>query len=478
MELNTSINSNELNNSGYKINKKLTSFLVLGSAILIQFFLIYGSLTENRFGTHLVFNGDLISSPLWFMLSILVISISFIVLYLVYLGMSQWGVITYKESADKSFKIGSLFLIGFAIWFLALSSFSFAAWNYQFFESQINDGLKYNGISISLQSLIIGIFAIIVLGLILISTKFVAYFNKNFSNKSYKILRNFSFMLIAISFFQFNLSLIAFGTFGGDSGTLITGLLGIENPEGIYNKISGLQGRTVWLIIGEQVTELAKTIFGESTIAGLSHVHGVGTVSGDEALRLIMIELWDDGISTFTSNGVEVVKELSDPLRITVAELAVGTKEGLYGVNNSLSAVMLYWSMYIALIGLVIYLMVSIIKTNEDSSNWKSLIVNVSIFTIILLLILFGFMSWISPYLPGDYEYSTILPGLIAAPGEHGGISSAFVYFMPGYYGTLSWKIMMIVLVLIPVVTIGSGIFSKIFFGNKENIETSEIEDK
>ncbi len=478
MNSDTKINSNELDNeSGYKINKKITLLLVLASTFFIQFFLIFGSLTENRFGTHLVFNGDLISSPLWFILSVFTISVLFLILYLFYIELNRRKIVSYTETSDKAFRIGSLFLIGFSIWFLALSSFSFAAKNSQFFESQLTDGLVYNGISISMQSLIIGIFAIIVLGLILFGTKIVAFFKKEFSNKSYKLLKVTSVAFIVISFFQFNLSLIAFGTFGGDSGVLVTNLAGIEDPDTIYGVISNAPGAAVWLIVGDQITHLFGTIFGQDVINGLEYVRTglMGNAEGEEALRLIMIDLWNDGQSSFLSNGVEVTKTLSEPLKIWVADLAAGTKDGIYGVNNSMNAILLNWSMYLIVIGLVLYYIVSTIFWKEENYNKSSSVMNVSLYTLVLLVILFGLLSWVSPYITGTFEYSTILPGLIAAPGHAGGIASAFVYFLPGYYGTIAWEVVFIILILIPVITITSEIVIKIFFNSDESQEDEDI---
>ncbi len=479
MNLDTKINSNELNNeSGYKINKKITLLLVLASTFFIQFFLIFGSLTENRFGTHLVFNGDLISSPLWFILSVFIISVLFLILYLFYIELNRRKIVSYTETSDKTFRIGSLFLIGFSIWFLALSSFGFAAKNSQFFESQLTDGLVYNGISISMQSLIIGIFAIIVLGLILFGTKIVAFFKKEFSNKSYKLLKVTSVALIVISFFQFNLSLIAFGTFGGDSGVLVTNLVGIEDPDAIYEIITSNASWTgIWILFGDQVVHLFRTIFGQDTIDGLEHVRTglMGNAEGEEALKLIMKDLWNDGQSSFLSNGVEVTKTLSEPLKIWVADLVVGTKDGIYGVNNSMSAILLNWSMYLIIIGLILYYIVSTVFWKEENYNKSSSVMNVSLYTLVLLVILFGLLSWVSPYITGTFEYSTILPGLIAAPGHAGGIASAFVYFLPGYYGTTAWEVMFMILMLIPVITITFEIVVKIFFNSDESQEDEDV---
>ncbi len=474
----------------YTINKKWTFFIIALSAFLMMFFLILGSLSNNRFGTHLVFNGDLLNSPLWFILSIIVISLITIIGFLKVYDLSRKNRMHYSEDTDKIFKISSFLLIGTSIWFIALSAFSFAAFNWQFFDSQIHDGLKYGNLPIALQGMVIGISVIVVLGIILLLT-YIGIFSKfNMSDRLYYTMRNSIFAFIALSWFGFVLSTVAFGAMGGDANVLLSGLThGNINLEEIGKKLEtvlptfdSLSDQLAYLgsLGGEQIYQFVTggTTPGPSEVGWKQFIQlwDYGTGLGWSAINQIK-----PGLAALISNNSGIGGLLISLSNITqgivdygggISEILISfAKPGIiFGVNNSLNAYLLFTSMFLILIGIVIYSILSYLKYEK---NIDSMTYNISIYSIIGITFLFAFMSWITPYIPGVFENGTIfdsslLPGLIAGPGEPGGISSAFVYFLPGYFGTVGWWTMFWILLAIPVITISYELTTKFLLKDNE----------
>ncbi len=434
------MNNNNLkktkNNDNYKINKLLTLFLSLFAVFTILFILVLGSITDNRFGLHIIFNGDLVSSPLWFNISIYVFVAIFFIFVTTIFILSIFGVIKYNSSFDKKMRLFSMDLIGFSIWFVCLSSYVFASFNWQFFDSQINDGLVFNdGLHISIHGMIIGIFTIITLGLTFIFYLGWLFSNKNISDKSYYNFRNGSIILIAFSWFSFNLSTISFGTMGGDVNVLLAGLTGME--------VSELKGE--WILLSEASNFWNFMYNNELTI----NFNGTEFFAWEWGSNGVTGGIIEGGFSTAWNTGLGLPFVPRDA--VLLLGNSVKDSKLIYGVNNSVQAFLLFDLTLLTIIFIFVYLIYS---NDKYDLNKNSFSFNFSIALIIMTLVFYTFLALISPYIPGDYEFGTILPGPVAAYGESGGIHSAYVYFLPNYLEITSWRIVFLLYFLVPVIMV------------------------
>lgn len=152
-------------------------------------------------------------------------------------------------------------MVGISIWFVSLSAFAFSSFNWQFFDSLLHDNLVYNGVAISMQSLIIGVLVIIILGLVIVFTYVAIFKNMKISNKLYFVLRNSAFLLMALSWFAFLLSAVAFGSLGGDVDVLVRGLFGFSLNDDLQPYlieemgmlVSNTNGSDVWNVVKDPI---------------------------------------------------------------------------------------------------------------------------------------------------------------------------------------------------------------------------------
>ncbi len=423
------------NNKNYKTNKLLTLFLSLFSVFAILFVLVLGSITDNRFGLHIIFNGDLISSPLWFNISIYAFCLIFFIFISIIFILIFSKKIKFNDSFDKKIKLLSIDLIGISIWFVALSAYVFASFNWQFFDSQIKDGLVFNdGLHISIHGMVIGILAIIFLSSIFLFYIAWLFSNKNISDKSYYNFRNGTVIWIAFSWFAFNLSTISFGAMGGDFNVLLAGLTGME-----VNEIKG-----EWIYLSDPIN-----------FWNFMYSNGI-TLNIEDLGELFAWEWGNGGLgSGVVESGFELAFNTGVGLpfvpKDAILLLGNSTKDSqlIYGVNNSVQAFFLFDTMLLSIVFLIAYLVYS---NEKYDLNKNSLSYNFSISLIIMTAIFYIFLALISPYIPGDFKYGTLLPGPVGAYGEGGGIHSAYVYFLPSYLNFPAWRIVFALYLVIPFI--------------------------
>ncbi len=438
MTTQTQTDSN-MNNTNY-----LGSTMLILGGVVVFFLLVLGSLTDNRFGTHMVLNSDLSSGPAWYLILISLISMAVVAAGVTLIILDKVNVFKINDSRDRALTTGSLFLMGSAAFVLALSSISFAAFNWQFFESQIQNGTADAAIAMMSLS-IIGIVAslgYIVFGLIV---------PVNQNEKLYLTLRNTSVAFVALGWFVFNVCINSFGSMGGDAAVLVDGLLGkddvLANIGSILqnNEISGLdiyhfvtgeegepdKGNLVWNnIIAAWDGKTPSPVWG-----ALNLIHeGLGDFIKDEG-----------GIGAILSNS---------QLTTDLVELGSGKEGPIMGVNNSMNSMMIFSLLITAtFIGLPVYAGLTYSGTSKDKPSImyiSSIIIIIAMSVIYLFLLLTPYMVSYDPatqhvgilglLFTGNYDPS-IAPGLIALPGEPGGIHSAIVYFSDEYNGTIVWWI-------------------------------------
>lgn len=464
-------NNNESTTQSKKFNNNtsLTLMLMLIAGFLIFWFLVAGSLTENRFGTHILFNGDMISSPLWYTLSITYISILFMIGAMVLLSLELRGKFKLNISQEKLIRIVSYLIIGISGFMVGISAISFATFQTQFFKSQLFHAHKFGKLSVSDQGLSIGSISIILIVGAMATMTFFLFSKKEFNDKLYFTLRNVSIASVAAGWFIFNMNINAFGAMGGDLNTLSKGLLGFDFGSADFAEWSQMDAKTFWTDVlgqsgGPLVWGIAKKWFEPIWIGGL--------VPGFDKFGIH----WDP--FTVPDGGLQKFFEVQGPLLNQLDKPSF-----IFGTNNSIQAMLLFTGTMSLIVALPTYGVASYYMVEDNS---KSITYDFSIFVIVAVTALYGILAWINPYILLNHDeyattlldawshgtYNTLAPGLIAGAGMHGGIHSALVYYFPLYKGTILWWISFSLMFVIPVVAISNAIYIN---GSKEGLISKKI---
>ncbi len=499
----------------FNSSKSLTSLLLAIAGFLLFWFLLSGSMTDNRFGFHIVWSSDLRSTPLWYGLTILWMSIFLMVGAAIMFSMLYRDKLHLTEGQEKIIRIGSLYIIGFSVFFVALSAISFAAFNTQFFNSVIWGNFKFtsmmgNGnegvarINVADQSIAIGSLSIIA-GIIIVAVGlFFFILKKEMNMKLYFTLRNGALTLTAISWFVIVLNIMAFGALGGDAGVLINGITGKninwsdidsykEPVKNLLNKFS------VW---GKKADSKDAFIYLFNNISGyigMGNTPGWLAWSGASGINWNFQtwwgELWTIGTTSFfpgTLNLPEIhlgmpLKDLvesignnKDNVNVALSLLSNLSKPGIMlGVNNSANSYLIFSLLLGCSIGIIPYSLSSYYLYEDNS---LSMTYDSSIYTIIGTTMLYGLFAWILAYIPVgtwdesnadiywhalfDKEYPSLNPGLIAGGGVSGGISQAIIYYFPYYSGTIMWDIGLALVIILPIISITTAVLL-----HRENIK-------
>ncbi len=421
---------------------------IIAGALFI-YLLAMGSWTDNRFGTHLVLSSDLSSAGEqgWFLYFVLVVGLLTIVAGIVALVLDILGIIDLDEQKDNSLKIGATLLIGSAAFILALSSISFAAFNWQFFDSEIANGTSSQAWAWIILTIVA---TIVTIGFTITGLTGVV----NLDRKLFVTLRNSSIAFVALGWFVFNLCINSFGAMGGDAEVLINGLtdgnvslaaLGekLEAAEIDLAPIAAMDARTFY----EEVLQ--------THISALSKVPWI-------AASVIVEPLWNNTLQPLFQHFAD------NPGALAVI-LKGFEKEGMImGVNNSANSMLIFISLLgLGVVGIPVYGVLT--HGNEEK---RSVLMWGSIYTIAAITGLYLFLT-LTPYMAPVEEYSLIeqlfkgeyggfCPGLIAQAGQAGGIHTAIVYFSGQYNGTAMWWIAEVLTFLIPV-----GAFTGAYFTSK-----------
>ncbi len=443
--------------------------LIAGGLIFI-FLLALGSWTDNRFGTHLVLSSDLSSSPDWFLYTIAVIGSVTAIAGIVLAILKPLGVFNLDEKKERGLVIGSVLLIGTAAFILALSSISFAAFNWQYFSSELSSSKGISNQAQAWMSLTI-IAVVLVIAFIILSMLNLI----NMEDKMYRTLRNSSVALVALGWLVFNLCINSFGSMGGDAEVLVQGLAGISlsNIGSVLNeKLPELQTLST---IGEQLDYISSFTGNEL----YTIITGNDAPGKFDVVAKNVIKVWDDG----TGAGMMAIAAVSPALKnlisnqgglanllhtISLPLEVVGhlptylqsfAKDGMImGVNNSANSILIFTSLLgLGLIGIPVYGVLT--YNSEDKTSimfWGSIGVIIAAFVLYFILLLTPYMAAVEEHgileslLLG--EFGGFAPGLIAQAGQQGGIHSAIVYFSPQYNGTTVWWIAEVITFIIPVV--------------------------
>ncbi len=430
--------------------------LIAGGLIFI-FLLALGSWTDNRFGTHLVLSSDLSSSPEWFLITIAVIGSMVALAGIALAILKPLGVFNLDEKKERGLVIGSVLLIGTAAFILALSSISFAAFNWQYFSSELSSS---NGISNQAQawmSLTI-IAVVLVIAFIILSMLNLI----NMEDKMYRTLRNSSVALVALGWFVFNLCINSFGAMGGDANVLVENLT--ENLIGVKISLVGLGE----ILTNDQLASLADITakdFYQTFLEDII-VNKIGVAGKWASAQLVFNSLWNKGTIPGVATLPFALGDLIHTIGNNAETLSQGgnylqsfAKEGMImGVNNSANSILIFTSLLgLGLIGIPVYGVLT--YNSEDKTSimfWGSIGVIIAAFALYFILLLTPYMAAVEEHgileslLLG--EFGGFAPGLIAQAGQPGGIHSAIVYFSPQYNGTTVWWIAEVITFIIPVV--------------------------
>lgn len=458
-------------------NISISSISLILAGFFIFFLLALGSYTENRIGSHLVLDFDLISSPSWFLIFIDSISLLLILAGIIIFFINFFKIKIIEEKHERVLILGSILFIGFSAFILALSSISFSAFNWQFFESQIESDIS--AMSVSMMSLvIIGYFLIFTL----IATG-INFFDLN--KKLYITLRNSFVALIALGWFVFNLCINSYGAMGGDSDVLVKGLMGTSlteigdiisdselansfeelgelflnfssmEAEEFYNEVLLGSGADlpIWFVAKDSFTNFWET--GEAPAIGL--------VIPEFLYKLVVSA---NGLQNLFEKGGHLFIKITDTLPNFLRSFA---KDGpIFGVNNSFNSHLVFVLLIITGIILIplygYFTYTKFDQNNQQIIYYSSLTIIALMFILYLFLILTPYMvgydsnehyiSMVEALLTGKYDPS-IAPGLIALPGEEGGIHSAIVYYSPEYKGTVVWwiaEILTFIFLIVPFI--------------------------
>ncbi len=421
------------------------SLVVILAGVAFIFLLALGTWTDNRFGTHLVLSSDLSTAGEqgWFLWFVTAVGLGFIIF-----GIASLTSLNINESQDKSLTIAGMLLMGSAAFALALSSITFAAFNWQYFDQQIKNGTADA--------------AYACIAIVVIATAFVIGFiiitlanGVNMHEKKYLTLRNTTMALMFLGWLVFNICIQSFGSMGGDANVLVAGLTG--NDELLSN-------------VGTFVSDPSNTPTG---LEIFQHVTGKDKPGWSQFVWKGFISIWDNKIAgIFPSIGKDLI------------ELGSG-KEGLImGVNNAMSSYSIF--ALTALTGFVFIPLYGMLSYKNTSAEKTSLVYRASLISIIGLTAIYLFLA-ATPYMPseeatyfggnatlntlyllltGNYDPSWA-PGLIALPGQEGGIHSAIVYFSDEYHGTTIWWVSEALTFIVPAI-IFLSVMLTINKGNKE----------
>ncbi len=463
METQTTNSSNKTNAISYG------SIVFAISGLVLIFLLVLGTWTDNRFGTHMVLNTDLTSGPNWFLCLVATIGVLVTIAGLVFLTLDALGIFKLDENKNRTLKIGAYLLMGSAAFAMALSSISFAAFNWQFFKSQ---GESANGISDTAIAMI----AIAIIG-ITISLSYVVFgffYELNTDDKLYLTLRNSSVGLIALGWLITNVCINSFGSMGGDANVLVAGLTGHDDLlANLGNAIDEDGVLETWASMGGNNSKDA-FVYLFDNILGLD---GNTLWTAGIAIKLPKWwnQLWTTGITEHPKLSPlpelhlplslqAIIQGAADgllPLAKEVKELATGKEGMLMGVNNSFNSYMIFTLLVLGgTVGLPLYGYLTYNSASNDRPSimyWGSIITIAAVFALYLFLALTPYMvkgepeaGLIGMLFTGNYDPS-IAPGLIALPGHDGGIHSAIVYFADEYNGTLVWWISEVLIIAIPI---------------------------
>ncbi len=453
-------------NKKFNNNSSLTLMLMLIAGFLVFWLLAAGSLTENRFGTHILFNGDMNSSPVWYILTISYISILFMIGAMVLLSLELRGKFKLNVPQEKVIRIISFLIIGISGFMIGISAISFATFQTAFFKSQLFHPHMFGSLAVADQGLAIGsISLILIIGAMAVMTFFM-FAKIEFNDKLYFVLRNVSIAAVAAGWFIFNMNVNAFGAMGGDLNVLVKG---ITDGKVDLTKIDGEN-----LI---QLGNMDAEVFYDDFVKPLDDWFPNWWIADK-----FFTPLWEGGtipkIPFITKNPINVPGQGLHYLLLSIGtisrnlHLSLFDKSGsIFGTNNSIAADLLFTTTMASIVALPIYGTYTYYKVEDNS---KSFVYDASIFIIIGVTALYGFLAWITPYIPvgsNEYipsmkdallngKYNLIAPGLVAAPGMHGGLASAAVYYFPLYKGTITWWITFSIMFIIPVISIALSIFT------------------
>lgn len=451
---NTTVNTTSTESTTTSTNtQKVSKFswgaiaTIIAGALFI-YILAMGTWTDNRFGTHLVLSSDLSSAgdQVWFLYFVTVVGLLTIVAGIVALVLDILGIIDLDEQKDNSLKIGATLLIGSAAFILALSSISFAAFNWQFFESEIENGVANQAYA---WTSLVTILTVLTIAFTIIGLTGLV----NLDRKLFVTLRNSSIAFVALGWFVFNLCINSFGAMGGDAEVLINGLT---------------DGKVSLVALGENIENIdfaaiaamdAKTFYQEVL---QTHISALSKIPWSLA-AVVVTPLWNNTLQPLFAN----LASNPDAVQHLAGILTGFAKEGMImGVNNSANSMLIFISLLgLGLVGIPVY---GVLTHSNDEK--RSVLMWGSIYTIVAITILYLFLT-LTPYMAPVEEYSLaeqlfkgeyggFCPGLIAQAGQAGGIHTAIVYFSGQYNGTAMWWIAEVLTFLIPVAAFTGAYFT------------------
>ncbi len=474
---NTNINTVENKESRFSWG----AFAAIAAGLIYIYLIAMGSWTDNRFGTHLVLSTDLSSAGEqgWFLIFVAIIGSIVAIAGIVTLVLNYLGVIKLNESQDNSLKIGSTLLIGSAAFILALSSISFAAFNSQYFESEgiiekgtSNQAWAWISLTIITTALIIGL----TIGSMI--TNIISI-----EDKLYRTLRNSSIALVALGWFVFNLCINSFGAMGGDANVLVAGLTGNDqllthlgtaftdaDLSGLSSTVASMDAKTFYQTFLEDIVVAQIGLPGKwaTAQAVFAPFYNKGTgplVSQLGALGQLVAS--QGGLQNLLVNLGPAINELG-PL---ITALGAGKEGMIMGVNNAFNSYLIFTLLLLTgLVGIPAYGVLTHGKEEKTSIMfWGSITLIIAMYVLYFFLTLTPYMvnskgyesSILGGLLLGDYGPS-IAPGLIALPGNDGGINSAIVYFSPQYNGTTIWWLSeVLTFIILPASFVGSWLTIK-----------------
>lgn len=490
-----------------------TSLMMIAGGFILFFLLVCGSYTDNRFGTHLVFSGNLTSSPDWYISIINLISITIMLIGAVSLIASlinRKGIMNANQ--QRVIRAGSLALMGVASISIGLSSTVFAAFNNNFFfgptvtlKSDTFLGLQ----TISLQSFVIALLSIAGIFAVIITTGVLAIRSAGMSRKAYTSIRNAGLIMAAAGWFVFNFDLMAFGALGGDANVLISGLAASLGHDDLdiaaffANENHNLESIANFL---DQAEDVTAEQFGNLITPIIGNLLGGSDLS---AIKPVVSSLWDNAKGLVAAPAIKILNEIHEglgtfikgqggfqPLILNISSLVreastvvdpifnwlgdLSKPSLLEGVNESLNAFLILGllSLFVVILG-PLY---GILDYRNKESDGNTIVYRTALYSLILLILVFTFSALVIPYIPGGKadvnNYSLlnalitgngagIAPGLIAPAGVEGGINTAVVYFSPNYHGTITWFILLGAVIAVPFISF----FVELIFKTRNKIK-------
>lgn len=470
--------------SDQKSKWELTSLLMALAGLVMFFFLVSGSITENRFGTHLVWSNDLSATPMWFSLIIVWLAAAIVIAAVVIFSFSYNGKLKLSEERLRALRIGSWALIGTSAFYIALSSITFAVFNTDFFSNTLNTtwtpitpvhwlgNTVHTVMTPAVQSVVIGWLTLITIFAVVIGTTAVAAFGVNISEKMYYTARNTTVALIAIGWLVFNINLMGFGAMGGDAGVLVNGVLGTnvdwtslgKTVESLGNELNDL-GYTIEdlqplldAVVALPLDEIGSglTAWGAmepkeayQALQAFAKAHDIGGKLGDALIfpwaiaQAVFNPLWTNKLQPLVSTVGPILPALWTiipgleklaPVLVTIANPITGVgswvsqlyKPSIFqGVNGSFVAI----SIMILLVSSLVWIPALtvtehfMLEDSRRSMTWKA-----SMWTIIGISIIFFVLAWTVPYIDiwaGANDFNPVIDGLIG--GKHNGLAPGLV---------------------------------------------------